>query len=69
MRAVLLLLASVTAGGCKTAEFAVDHSMTGIHVAAKFIHVAAKFEAKDAESQANGESHWNGGDAVAAIRR
>ena len=67
MRAILLLLASITAGGCKTAEFAVDHSMTGIHV-------AAKFEAKDTqppsnESQANDDSHWNGGDSVAAIRR
>jgi hypothetical protein len=62
MRAILLLLASITAGGCKTAEFAVDHSMTGIHV-------VAKFEAKDSESSANGESQWNGGYEDATMRR
>jgi hypothetical protein len=32
----VLLLLTVLASGCKTAEFAVDHQMTGIHVAAKF---------------------------------
>jgi len=62
MRAILVLLASITAGGCKTAEFAVDHSMTGIHV-------VAKFEAKDSASPADGESPWNGGDEVATMRR
>ena len=62
MRAILLLLASITAGGCKTAEFAVDHSMTGIHV-------AAKFEAKDSGSHLNGDSHSNGDDQVATLRR
>jgi hypothetical protein len=36
----LLLLVAIACSGCKTAEFAVDHQMTGIHV-------AAKFEAKD----------------------
>jgi hypothetical protein len=36
----LLLLVAFACSGCKTAEFAVDHQMTGIHV-------AAKFEAKD----------------------
>jgi hypothetical protein len=64
MRAVLILLASLAAGGCKTAEFVVDHSMTGIHV-------AAKFEAKDAhrESPSDEQAHWNGGDAIATLRR
>jgi hypothetical protein len=63
MRAILLLLlASVTAGGCKTAEFAVDHSMTGIHV-------AAKFEAKDGDSPSSDGSDWNGGDQIATMRR
>jgi hypothetical protein len=52
---LVLLLAIVLSGGCKTAEIAVDHSLTGIHV-------AAKFEAKDAVR----ESHeWNGGDQLA----
>jgi hypothetical protein len=32
----LLLLVVIACGGCRTAEFAVDHQMTGIHVAAKF---------------------------------
>lgn len=39
MRAWLLLAALATNGilcGCKTAEIAVDHQMTGIHVVAKF---------------------------------
>ena len=40
MRRLFLLLVAVACSGCKTAEFAVDHQMTGIHV-------AAKFEAKD----------------------
>ncbi len=62
MRAILLLLSSLTAGGCKTAEFAVDHSMTGIHV-------AAKFEAKDSAGPSSVGSDWNGGDQVATMRR
>lgn len=39
MRAWLLLATLATNGifcGCKTAEIAVDHQMTGIHVVAKF---------------------------------
>lgn len=39
MRAWLLLATIATCGeliGCKTAEIAVDHQMTGIHVVAKF---------------------------------
>ena len=39
MRAWLLLAALATNGilcGCKTAEIAVNHQMTGIHVVAKF---------------------------------
>lgn len=39
MRTWLLLATIMTCGylsGCKTAEIAVDHQMTGIHVAAKF---------------------------------
>ena len=39
MRFWLLLAAIATCGqlsGCKTAEIAVDHQMTGIHVVAKF---------------------------------
>lgn len=35
MRA-LLLLATIMCGGCQTAEIAVNHQMTGIHVVAKF---------------------------------
>ena len=39
MRTWLMLAAIATCGeliGCKTAEIAVDHQMTGIHVVAKF---------------------------------
>ena len=39
MRAWLLLAAIASSGilsGCKTAEIAVNHQMTGIHVVAKF---------------------------------
>ncbi len=39
MRRLLLLLALVATAetsGCKTAEIAVDHQMTGIHLVAKF---------------------------------
>ncbi|MEX2174705.1 MAG: hypothetical protein WD872_10110 [Pirellulaceae bacterium] len=35
MRLFLLLLV-VAASGCKTAEFAVTHPVTGVHVVAKF---------------------------------
>lgn len=41
---LIWMLVVISALGCKTAEFAVDHSMTGIHV-------AAKFEAKDEVEQ------------------
>ena len=76
MSRVLLLLV-VLSSGCKTAEFAVDHQMTGIHV-------AAKFEAKDGSrdfqpgpaasglaSADLGASHqqWNGGDESTPLRR
>ena len=46
MRAWLLLATIAICGeliGCKTAEIAVDHQMTGIHV-------VAKFEGKEEES-------------------
>jgi hypothetical protein len=36
MRRVLLLVV-VVLGGCRSAEFAVDHQMTGLHVTAKFV--------------------------------
>lgn len=39
MRAILIL-ATLVCGGCRSAEFAVNHQMTGLHV-------VAKFEAKD----------------------
>ena len=37
MRCLILLLVVVAAcGGCKTAEFAVQHPVTGLHVVARF---------------------------------
>ena len=61
---LVLLLAVVMSGGCKTAEIAVDHSLTGIHVVAKF---EAKDTAKDsvAQSQVAQSHQWNGGDQLA----
>ena len=53
---LLLLLVAIVPGGCKTAEFAVDHQITGLRV-------AAKFEAKDRDNHAGSDSQWNGGDA------
>jgi hypothetical protein len=53
---LILLVAACLATGCKTAEFAVDHQMTGLHL-------AAKFEAKA------GDNRWNGGDQTSVIRR
>ena len=50
---LILLLAVVISSGCKSAEIAVDHQISGLHV-------AAKFEARDAAGQ-----HWNGGDPSA----
>lgn len=35
MRLLLLLLLSLCSA-CKTAEFAVDHQMSGVHIVAKF---------------------------------
>jgi hypothetical protein len=35
MRRILLVVAVVFCG-CRSAEFAVDHQMTGLHVTAKF---------------------------------
>jgi hypothetical protein len=81
MSRVLLLLLALSSG-CKTAEFAVDHQLTGIHV-------AAKFEAKDSSHNmqpgpaslpsshyglasnnlGSGESQWNGGDTSDSLRR
>jgi hypothetical protein len=60
---LVLLLAVVLSGGCQTAEIAVDHSLTGIHVAAKF---EAKDAAKDtlAQSQVAQSRQWNGGDQL-----
>jgi hypothetical protein len=52
----LLLLAIFAMSGCQTAEFAVDHQITGLRV-------AAKFEARDRGAE------WNGGDASALLRR
>lgn len=52
MRAWLLLATIATCGeliGCKTAEIAVDHQMTGIHV-------VAKFEGKEEAALASDES-------------
>ena len=43
MRLLLLVLVA-SCSACQTVEFEVDHSMTGVHV-------AAKFEAKDAVRQ------------------
>ena len=55
----LILLVSIVFGsGCKSAEIAVNHQMTGLHV-------AAKFEAKDPAHK----SHWMGGEAEALLRR
>jgi hypothetical protein len=36
MRHFLLLALLLTLGGCKTAEFAVQHPVSGLHVVAKF---------------------------------
>lgn len=44
MRLILLVLVA-SCSACQTVEFKVDHSMTGVHV-------AAKFEAKDEVRQA-----------------
>ena len=49
MRAWLMLATIATCGeliGCKTAEIAVNHQMTGIHV-------VAKFEGKDEDAVAS----------------
>jgi hypothetical protein len=62
MRRLLLLLAAIVSGGCKTAEFAVDHQITGLRV-------AAKFEAKDTGGPEDSDTRWNGGDAMALMRR
>jgi len=81
MSRVLLLLLALSSG-CKTAEFAVDHQMTGIHV-------AAKFEAKDSSRNVqpspasmpsshyelassdlgSANTQWNGGDGPDSLRR
>jgi hypothetical protein len=55
---LILLLAILFSSGCKSAEIAVNHQMTGLHV-------AAKFEAKDPAH----ESQWNGGEAKELLRR
>jgi hypothetical protein len=81
MSRVLLLLLALSSG-CKTAEIAVDHQLTGIHV-------AAKFEAKDSSRNVppgpasmpnsqyelassevgSGNTPWNGGDTSDSLRR
>jgi hypothetical protein len=53
---LILLLAVVLSSGCKSAEIALDHQISGLHV-------AAKFEAKDHGA------NWNGGDQSALLRR
>jgi hypothetical protein len=58
MRFVLLLVV-IASSGCQSAEFAVDHQITGLRV-------AAKFEAKDGGS--NG-SDWNAGEEMDLMRR
>lgn len=53
-----LLIALLLCGGCQSVEFAINHQMTGLHVAAKFV-------AKDD----GGASVWNGGDGETTLRR
>jgi hypothetical protein len=53
---LILLLAVVLSSGCKSAEIALDHQISGLHV-------AAKFEAKDHGND------WNGGDQLGMLRR
>jgi hypothetical protein len=49
---LLLALLAVASSGCRSAEFAVDHQMTGLHV-------VAKFEAVDRSATL---AHLNSGD-------
>jgi hypothetical protein len=56
MRFLMLLLAVIVVSGCQTAEFAIDHQITGLRV-------AAKFEARDRANP------WNGGDSAGMLRR
>ena len=54
MRATLLLALTLLGGqltGCKTAEIAVDHQMTGIHVVAKFEGKEPTADADDEKSR------------------
>jgi hypothetical protein len=58
MRTWLLLATIMTCGylsGCKTAEIAVDHQMTGIHVVAKF-EGKEEAVASDASEDPDGEA-------------
>lgn len=68
MRAWLLLATLATNGifsGCKTAEIAVDHQMTGIHVVAKF---EGKEEAAIASDERESTSDEHDDDARVAGR-
>lgn len=68
MRAWLLLAMIATCGeliGCKTAEIAVDHQITGIHVVAKFEGKEEDAVASDASEPSQQEQ---GDDARVAER-
>jgi hypothetical protein len=56
MRLLILLFAVAASSGCQTAQFEVDHQITGLRV-------AAKFEAKDRGNA------WNGGEPWELLRR
>lgn len=64
MRTWLLLATTITCSylsGCKTAEIAVDHQMTGIHV-------VAKFEGKD-ELPESGDAARDGEEGATDVER
>lgn len=64
MRTWLLLATTITCSylsGCKTAEIAVDHQMTGIHV-------VAKFEGKDELPESNSSDERDGAAAESSER-
>ena len=56
---LVAIATSLELTGCKTAEIAVDHQMTGIHV-------VAKFEGKDEDAMASDESESAAGEQSAA---
>ena len=55
---LVLIIAAIACSGCQSAEFAVNHQMTGLHV-------VAKFEAKD-DGQ---HTAWNDGGGEELVRR